>query len=734
MMKETTLKEKMLEMLKDEYSALKVEEIANKLGLKSVDEIKDLNVAIDEAQQEYDLYLTKKNKYILYVNCPNFRKGTLSLNKKGFGFVIPDNKIETNEEDIYIPAAAINKALDDDYVLVEIVNESRREGKILKILHRDKKNIVGEIKNNNGHLYFEPYDSNITNLDIPQAEIDACVEGEIVCVVLSSDLKKRIANIKMHVGHKDDPKIDILAECAKFDVCDEFPEEVMKQVAEIPQEVLPEDKVGREDLTDKMIFTIDGADTKDIDDAISVEVKDGYYYLGVHIADVTYYVLENSPLDLEAYKRGTSTYPASFVIPMLPHELSNGICSLNEGKERLAMSCFMKINSKGEIVSSEVKETVIKSRKKMTYDAVNSIIERNETPEGYEEFEDTLKIMQELAHIIRNRRTMKGASDFDTDEIKVVCDQKTGRPLKIVKRERGEGEKLIEDFMVAANEAVASLFFYMMLPLIYRCHDLPSEEKLQEFIHLCTIYGIDLPKMKSTKPKEFQKLLDKIDEADPELAKLLKQKAIRVMAKARYQTDNIGHYGLALENYAHFTSPIRRLPDDEVHRAIRTFLIQHKIDPKTIEYYTRRFEDRALQSSEREKASQDAERAVDKLKMAEYMNNYIEEHPDEELQAVVSDVHPDGLYVVIDGLNVEGLIPIKTLGPDFVFSEDYYCIISKGNKTRYSLGNRLSVKCTRASKADKKIDFELVKDLTLEEDSKIEEKDVKKLVLNNGRG
>ena len=718
------MKERLLELLQNEYSALDEMTIADKLGLKTPEEVSDLQTVLEECQKEFTVYLTKKNKYILYVNCPNFRKGVISVNKKGFGFLI---NTTPGEEDIHISADNLNKALDDDYVLVEVIDESKWEGKVISILKRDKKNIVGEIKNNNGKLYFEPLDPRAGTVRVPQDQIDNCVEGEIVCVKLSSDFKKCNADIVEHLGHKDDAGMDVLAECAKYDIFDKFPEEAMEQAEEMATEVEEKDRVGRKDLTNEMIFTIDGADTKDIDDAISLEVKDGYYYLGVHIADVSYYVTEGSPLDQEALRRGTSTYPANYVIPQLPHKLSNGICSLNEGVDRCAISCVMKIDSRGRTVSSDIFPSIIRSNKKMTYTNVNEIIEKDNIPEGYEPFADTLKSMQELAHIIRNDRTQRGASDFDIDESKVVCDE-NGKPIEISTRVRGEGERLIEDFMIAANEAVATTIYYMQLPGIYRVHDVPNEEKLQDFIHFCELNGQHLTGMKSINPREYQKLLNQLHVDDDKLAQIFKSKAVRAMAKAVYQTDNIGHFGLASKCYTHFTSPIRRYPDLETHRLLRTYLFEHKLDERTINYYGSHLDEICQQSSEREQASAKAEREVNKMKMAEYM----EDHIGEEFQVMVTDVTGTGMFCAIDN-GIEGFVPVQSLKGDyFEYIEDLMCLMGKSTKKRYNIGDRLFVKCTRASKEEKQIDFELVKDLELDNNQE-DLDDAKKLTLNNGR-
>ncbi len=729
------LKTQLLEFLKTQYGGLKPDEICNKMGIENVDDIKIIQELLEEAVKERVLYFTNKKKYILIERCPNFVMGTLQIKKDGFGFLVPEEKKE-DENDIFIKEENLNKALNGDTVLVEIIKEAtkerKREGKVIRILKRDKNNIVGEIKIQDGQLYFEPNDKKVGFIEIPPEELKKCVAGEIVCVKLATNFKRLIADKIIHIAHKDDALVDVLEEVAKYDIFDQFPEECIEQVKALPTEVRPEDLEGRVDLRDKMIFTIDGADTKDIDDAISLDYKDGFYYLGVHIADVTHYVPAGSPLDKEAYRRGTSTYPASYVIPMYPHELSSGICSLWDNQDRLAVTCMMKINSKGKVVDYEAYNSVIKSRKKMTYDAVNQILEDNVTPEKYEEFAETLRNMQTLAHIIRNERTLRGASDFEVDEVKVVCD-KEGKPIKIDKRSRGEGEKLIEDFMVAANETVCYMIAVLQLVCIFRIHDIPLEDKLSEFIHFCELHGVHLKMPKEMTAREFQKMLNEIPNDDPQFAQILRAKLIRTMSKALYSPDNIGHFGLGLDYYAHFTSPIRRYPDDILHRLVKDFLIAHKLDKKTIEYYENHMDEWCRHCSEREQASDKAEREVNKMKMAEYMENYLVENPAAEFEVMVTDLSKKGMYCAIDN-GIEGFVTLDSIKGDyFEYDEQNMCIIGKNTKRTYTIGDRLYVICTRASKETKEIDFEIVKDLRYDKEE-VEDKDnAKKLTLNNGR-
>lgn len=652
----------------------------------------------------------KTDRYILMSNSKDFIKGELDLLNSGNAYLINPDR---NKSDIFIPREKTNKALNGDIVWVRITSpaskDKKPEGEVFKIVEREKSNIVGEIVNQKGKLVFQPNDHKYNHIKIPQAEVDKCVEGEIVCIKVSSDFSSLVGKIEAHLGHKDDAGIDVKKECAKHGVFDKFSDKAMEQAESLPTEVLPEDKVGRKDYTSMEIFTIDGADTKDIDDAISLEVKDGYYYLGVHIADVSNYVTLKSPLDEDAYERGTSTYPANYVIPMLPHILSNGICSLNEGVERLALSVIMKIDSNGRVISSDIDKSVIKSKKKMTYDNVNQVIEHNIIPEGYEPFADTLKSMHELAHIIRKSRINTGALDFDLDEAKIYCDE-DGVPTKVIKRTRGEGEKLIEDFMIAANETVATSIKYMDLPSIYRCHDKPGEEKLQEFYQFCEVNGQHINAMKEITPREFQSLIKSLTFEDDEVRKIFFAKAVRTQAHADYRTDaKMGHFGLGCTgniSYTHFTSPIRRYPDLQIHRLVKDYLIDGNLDKKVVDYYSANLDEVCKQVSDRERESEQAERDVFKMLAAQYMEN----HVGEKFNVIVTDVSSLGMYVTMENC-IEGLVPIISLTDDrYEYLEDKFCIIGKNTKTCYRLGDRLFVQCTKASKELKQIDFEIAKE------------------------
>ena len=453
------------------------------------------------------------------------------------------------------------------------------------------------------------------------------------------------------------------------------------------------------DLRDKEIFTIDGDDTKDIDDAISIEkLNNGNYKLGVHIADVSYYVHENSPLDEEAYKRGTSCYLANTVIPMLPHELSNGICSLNPGVDRLAISCVMEINDMGEVVNYDIFESLIKSNIQMTYKKVNSILEDNVIPEGYEPYASSLHMMKELSDILRANKVRKGYIDFEIDEPKIITDDK-GEAIDVKLRERGTGEKLIEDFMIAANETVARHITYLEYPFIYRVHGEPNEEKINNFLNFVSLLGYSVKRPKKITPKSIQELLDSLKETKEYT--ILSSLLLRSMQKAVYDKNNIGHFGLASKCYTHFTSPIRRYPDTTVHRLLRTYLFNKNINLDTLKYWDQKLVPLALHTSERERASIECEREVDDMKMAEYM----EKHIGEEFKGIVSGVMSFGMFIELPN-KIEGLIRLDDLRGDYYrYDETTFSLVGNKNKRGYRLGDEVTVIVKAASKANHTIDF-----------------------------
>ena len=697
------MKEQIINVMSDRYEALDVIEINDLLELTSPEDLSRLNNVLCELEKDGVVYKTKKNKYILFKNCPSLKAGILSLNKKGFGFLIIKDG-----EDIYIDKDNINGAVNDDRVLVEIINNhGKTEGRVLRVLNRDLSNLIGEIYFVDNKPFVKLEDKN-KKLDIKldSKSTNGLVEGTKVIVSITKEMSKNkyMGRVTTVIGHKDDPGVDIKLVAYKYNIYEEFSNKAMEQTDAIPNVVNESELKGRTDLTNEVIFTIDGDDTKDIDDAISYKFENGLHVLGVHIADVSYYVTENSYLDKDALSRGTSSYLADSVIPMLPHKLSNGICSLNEGVVRLTQSCVMKINNEGNVVDYDIFPSFIKSRKKMTYKKVNDIIMRNIVDSSYQEFSDVLKQMNELAHILRRNKIKRGYIDFDLDEAKIIVDEDKN-VVGIEKRVREDAERMIEDFMIAANETVATHIYNMDLPFIYRVHDVPNADKIDKFLKLVSLLGYKVNgKVKDLTPVSMQKLLNQLK--DVPQYKILSSMLLRSMRKAVYQKDNIGHFGLGSKCYTHFTSPIRRYPDLEVHRLLRKYLYENKIDNETIDYYNANLDYIAGQASEREQASVDAEREVDDMKMAEYM----EKHIGEEYDGVISGVESFGLFVELDNL-IEGLVHVNSLKGDYYnYVEELLCLIGQNTKKRYTLGDKVRVKVVGASKEARTIDFELVGD------------------------
>ena len=697
------MKQEILNKLENIHEAKTLIEINDLLGLKTADELRELQETLNKLVEEYLVFYTKKEKYILLKNCPSLKIGQISINKKGFGFVILPN-----EEDIYIDASNLNNAIHGDIVLCEVIkNGLKKEGKIIRTLKRELKNVVGEVIYQDDEKYLKLDDDklNITvKLDPDYAH--NCVEGHKVLVELTKELKKKVylGTVLKIIGHKNDPKVDILSIAYKYGIYEDFPEEVIKQLDTIPDEVSPDELKNRRDLTDRIIFTIGGDDTRDIDDAISLEMNGENYVLGVHIADVSNYVKENTPLGDEAFKRGTSSYLADTVIPMLPHKLSNGICSLNEGVIRLSMSCVMEFDNQGKLVNYDIFQSYIKSRKKMTYKKVNDIIERGIVAEDYKPFAETLIKMNELAHILRRMKERRGYIDFDLDEAKIIQDE-NGVAIDVIKRVREAGELLIEDFMIAANECVATHIYNMDLPFIYRIHENPKPEKVEDFLNMVNLLGYHLhTKITNITPYTMQRVLEEL--ADKKEFPILSTLLLRSMRKAEYSKENLGHFGIASKAYTHFTSPIRRYPDLEVHRLLKKYLVENDMSMSTIDFLNTALVEVASHSSEREVAAQNAERDVDDMKMAEYM----EKNVGKTYVGTISSVTSFGFFVELDNL-IEGLVHISTLKKDYYnYVPELLSIIGKSTKKTYRLGDKVKVICTAASKETAMIDFEIVED------------------------
>ncbi len=694
------MKERIIKILESTTRSLTVFEIEEALGISHLEE---LLLVLKEMEEEATIYHTNKDKYMLFSNSHLF-KGKLHSNKKGFGFV----QVEGMTDDIYIKEENINGALHGDDVIVELLSKKdigRLEGRILRVLKHETNTYVGEIQfsNNVGVVALDEDKVNLEVIVSLENSMNA-VDGHKVVV----EITRRISNQKAEgkvikiLGHKNDPGVDILSIVEKYHIATEFPEEVIAEVQSLPMTVAKADWQGRRDLRDEMIFTIDGDDTKDIDDAISIsKLANGNYQLGVHIADVSYYVREGSALDKEAMERGTSVYLVDRVIPMLPHALSNGICSLNPGVDRLAISCVMEFDEQGKLHHYEIFESVIRSKIQMTYKKVNQILEKNQVPEGYDPYVDSLRLMNILAEILRKAKLRRGYLDFDIGEPKILVDE-NGKPTQVVMRTQATGENLIEDFMIAANECVASHIFNMDLPFIYRIHEYPKEERIRTFLGFVSNLGYQIPgNIKDNKPTTVQRILNFLK--DKKEAKILSSLLLRSMQKAVYLPTNLGHYGLASKCYTHFTSPIRRYPDTTVHRLLHTYLFQHDLAPQTLHHWQEKLVFISDIASSRERASIDCEREVEDMKMAEYM----EDHIGEVYQGMISSVMSFGMFVELDNM-VEGLVPLRNMKDYFVYDEERMTLVGERTKVRYTIGERVRIKVVAASKEAKTIDFEII--------------------------
>ncbi len=698
------MRDKILEILREQNRALKYDELDSLLNINTIEETKEVLDLLKELELEGEIYHSNKDKYMLF-SASRLKKGELSINKKGYGF------LEQEDEDIFISKDNLNNSMDGDTVIVEIIKEddkSKREGRVLRIIKRGFTRVVGEFLIEDNNKMVIPDDEKIRNyIDITPGKTLNAVPGHKVVVQITSfkSNNRLIGEIVKIIGHKNNPGIDILSVVNKFQIKDTFDEETLLEADKVPTFVTKEEKVGRRDLTNEIIFTIDGDDTKDIDDAISINKLDnGNYVLGVHIADVSYYVKEGSALDKEAMERGTSVYLVDRVIPMLPHKLSNGICSLNPNVERLAISCVMEINPQGKLEKYDVFESLIKSKIQMTYKKVNQVLEENTTPEGYEPFKDKLFHMKELADIIRKKKDERGFLDFDVDEAKIIVDEE-GVPIDIVLRERRTGEKIIEDFMIEANECIASHIFYMNLPFVYRIHEYPKEEKIKNFMTFLKSLGYTYPnKIRNLTPKTIQGLLNFLSEKKE--FRILSSQLLRNMQKAVYLPQNSGHYGLASKCYTHFTSPIRRYPDTTVHRLLRKYLFNKELSQETINDWENRLIFICDHSSFKERSSIDCEREVEDMKMAEYM----EKHIGEQFEGMISTIVNFGMFIELDNL-VEGLVHVSDLDGFFEFNEESQTLYNPKTNKKYSMGERVLIEVVHASKEERKIDFKIIKKL-----------------------
>ncbi len=699
------MRDSILELLGKDEKALDSMEIANNLHLTSVSEITSLMEVLQDLEQEMLIYRTRKDKYMLFNNS-HLLKGKIHVNKRGYAFV----SVEGLDDDYYIDEKNINGALNNDIVVIEPVKGTgkKTEARVIRVLKEENNLVVGEFNIVNGKPKFTPDDEKLKmEIIIDKEDLPDLVDGHKLQVSIVKELGnyKYLGKVNKIIGHKNDPGVDILSIMYNYEINDVFNDSVMDEVDKLPSAVSEQEMVGRRDLRDQMIFTIDGDDTKDIDDAVSIEKKGDNYVLGVHIADVSYYVKEGTELYKEALDRGTSVYLADRVVPMLPHKLSNGICSLNPDVDRLAISCVMEIDPQGKVIDHDIFESVIRSRKQMTYKNVNKILNNEEIPEGYEEYAETLKLMEELAEILRKEKLSRGYLDFDAKEAKIIVDDK-GKAIDVVLREQDKGENLIEDFMIAANETVASHLFYLNYPSIYRVHEVPDDDKIKDFINQISALGINVTgKREFSNPRNLKSILDQLrgrEEYD-----ILSNMLLRCMRKAEYKDQNLGHYGLGSKCYTHFTSPIRRFPDTTVHNLLRKYIFNEpepKELNKLIDYYKDILPSIAEHSSEKERNSIDCERDVEDMKMAEYM----EDHIGEEFDGVIDTILNFGMFVCLPNM-IEGLVKYDTIvGDYFEFNEELNMLIGKKTGKKFKLGQKVRVKCIAASKESSTIDFALV--------------------------
>lgn len=691
------MESKILEILSGKNKSLTIMEINDLLGLHTIEEYQELEKTLNILCMEAQIYYSeKKKRYTLFSNT-NYMKGKLIVNPKGYGFVILD---DNDREDIFINSRNMLDAKSNDIVLVEYINKHNKEGKVTKVIKRDESNLVGLFDSENGIDYVILDKKEYGKYIIPKGFSKGAVPGHKVLVRRLFNGAFNEAEVIKIIGHKNDVGIDILSYVYEYGFDPTYSDDVMAEVEKIPSEVSEEEMLSRTDLRDKMIFTIDGKDTKDIDDAISIEkIDNDKYILGVHIADVSHYVKRGSYLDDDAYERGTSVYLVDRVVPMLPHKLSNGICSLNPNVDRLAMSCVMEINGKGYVSNYQIFKSVIRSKKQMNYDDVNSILEDNVIPSGYEEYVDTLRTMNELSNILRKKMVRHGYIEFNIKEPKIIVDDSC-HPVDIKICEQRTGEKLIENFMIVANETVAGFIEDKNLPGIYRVHDKPNKEKLIEYLKFLSIKGYNIKAdVNRFSPKDYQNIINKFKN-DP-ARDILGTLAIQTMSKAKYSDINIGHYGIASKRYSHFTSPIRRYPDLTLHRLLKDYL--GTPNSKVIDSWRKSLPGISIQTSKKELDSVDCERDVEKMKKAEYMLDHI----GEVYTGVISGIMDFGFFVMLDN-TVEGLVRLDSLKGDYYsYNKNRYMIIGKNKGKMYTYGDVVKVEVIAASKDTSQVDFVL---------------------------
>lgn len=685
------------------YVPMKLKELAILLQVPK-DQRKELKAIMDSLEAEGKVHVSKKGKYTK--GEAKRIVGTYQAHARGFGFVA----VEGEDDDIFISEDDTNGAFHGDQVEVTIKSApdgKRREGKVVRILSHGTTRLVGYFQKNKNFGFVVPDNQRfIKDVFVPLERSKGAVTGHKVVVELTKyggDNKKPEGKIVEIIGHVNDPGTDIMSIVKGYDLPIEFPEKVLNQAERVAKDVSTADMAGRMNIRDWQMVTIDGENAKDLDDAISLTKEGENYKLGVHIADVTNYVQEKSALDREAYKRGTSVYLVDRVIPMLPHILSNGICSLNEGEDRLALSCIMTINDKGNVVDYKIAETVICVDRRMTYTSVKKILEEQDEEEckKYEEFVPMFQMMEKVAGILREKRKKRGSIDFDFPETKMVLDEQ-GKPIELKPYDRNVATKIIEDFMLLANETVAEHYFWQEIPFVYRTHEQPDEEKIQKLAIFINNFGHSMHiANNAVRPKEIQKLLVKVEGTNEEA--LISRLALRSMKQAKYTPENTGHFGLATTYYCHFTSPIRRYPDLQIHRIIKEDL-RGRMNENRREHYEKILPEVTKQCSERERLAEEAERETIKLKKVEYM----EEHIGEVFEGVISSITKWGIYVELPN-TIEGLVHVTNMHDDhYDYIEERFEMVGEHTRKVYKLGQTVYIVATGTDRLQRTIDFEFV--------------------------
>lgn len=712
MLSQSQYKDEVIAFLQaQEETTVTLEEIEKGLALTEADEFKVLVKALVQLEEKGKVIRNKRNRYGLPEKM-NHMTGRFQAHEKGFGFVIPEDK---SLDDVFIPPRMTNNAMNGDTVMAEIIqskrNDSRQEGMVIKIIERGTATLVGTYsEKSNGDAVVTPDDKKLNfQVEIITEGSVQAVEGHKVVVTIkeypeaNQPAKGYITSV---IGHKNDPGVDILSIVHGLEIDIEFPEDVLAEANQVPDEIEESTIGSRRDLRDEMLITIDGESAKDLDDAVSVkQLPNGNFELGVHIADVSHYVTEGSALDREAADRGTSVYLVDRVIPMIPHRLSNGICSLNPRQDRFTLSCTMELDASGTVVSHDIFESVINTTERMTYTGVNQILTDNDVAvrEQFATVVPMVEMMEKVAQLLRHRRDVRGAVDFDISEAGVLVDE-AGHPTDVVLRTRGVGEKMIEEFMLAANETIAEHFNNMHVPFIYRVHEEPKEDRLQTFFEFITNFGLTVKSTKDgLKPSMLQEILEKVKGKPEEL--VVSTVMLRSMQQARYDTHSLGHFGLSTAFYTHFTSPIRRYPDLIVHRLIRSYLINHKTDEAALTHWNTELPEIADHTSKRERRAIQAERATDELKKTEFMLDKV----GETFKGVISSATNFGLFVSLEN-TIEGLVHISALKGDYYnFNPQQFSLIGERTGKTYRIGDEIMVKVEKVDVDSRKIDFSVAK-------------------------